>query len=184
VQRNTDSVARHLFLIGYRATGKTEVARVLGRRLGRTVIDLDAEISRKARRSIVEIFEQQGEIVFRRFETDLLTGISDREPAVVSLGGGSVKAEENQTFLRENGNVVWLKARPDSILARMGEDPGNKFNRPALTRHSSIREIEVLIEERSPIYAACADYTIETDDLSVDQVSEQIVKWWQAVDIK
>ena len=109
----------HLFLIGYRATGKSSVAIQLAKELQLPVVDLDQNIVERASKSIQEIFEQDGEEHFRELETRCLEALGDYPPAVVALGGGAVLAEANQNLLEQLGKAVWLQASVDQILQRL-----------------------------------------------------------------
>ncbi len=172
----------HLFLIGFRATGKSTVARRLSELLQRPFIDLDREICLSSGLSIAEIFKASGEAQFRELEAQQLRLVCNGPPSVIALGGGIVLLEQNRTCLQRYGRVAWLSASPVEIEARMHNDPDHFSNRPALTELSATDEVATILNERMPLYAACADYTIATDKLTVEQVAEKIAKWWQRVD--
>ena len=172
----------HLYLIGYRATGKTTIAQELSRILGRPALDLDQFITEHSRQTIAEIFEQSGEAGFREIESRLLGDVVRQSPAVISLGGGTILNEANRDLIADTGKSVWLRASSQNVLERMSGDPNNLDNRPALTNHPLLEEVEQQLAERTPIYSACADYTIDTDHHTPQQLAEQISIWWESVD--
>ena len=105
-----------LTLIGYRATGKTTLARLLAERLGWDWIDADVEIERRAGKSIARIFAEQGEPAFRDLEAQVIADLCRRDRLVLAAGGGAPLRPESRRAMREAGKVVWLvgPARDDS----------------------------------------------------------------------
>ena len=105
----------NIFLIGYRATGKTTVAKLLAKRLGWTSVDADDEIERLAGKTIAEIFADDGETVFRDLETTVIASLAKREQTVVALGGGGVMREEcrQQIVGRGKNHLADRVARDD-----------------------------------------------------------------------
>ena len=81
---------RHIYLTGYRGTGKTSVGALMARNLGRAIIDLDQVVEANAGKSIREIFAGGGEELFRKLETDALETVSGNDDSVISLGGGAI----------------------------------------------------------------------------------------------
>jgi shikimate kinase len=143
----------NIVLIGFMGTGKTAVADALARRLGWERIDTDALIVERAGMSIPDIFAQDGEPHF-----------------VVSTGGGCVMRVDNLRALRATGTVISLAARPDVIMARCKGDT----NRPLLQGENPLATIHELLGLRSPLYAQ-AHHTVDTSDLTIDQVVDAIV---------
>ena len=122
-----------LTLIGYRATGKTTLARLLAERLGWDWIDADVEIERRAGISIAQIFAERGEPAFRDLEAQVIADLCRRDRLIVAAGGGAPLRPESRRAMRLGGKVVWLTARPETILARMSGDATTATRRPDLT---------------------------------------------------
>jgi len=161
---------RNLILIGFMGTGKSAVGRRLSARLRRRRFDTDQWITREAGMSIPEIFERFGESAFRDLETQAAREVAGSRRLVVSTGGGIMGRDENVDLLRSNGLLVCLKARPDVILARTA--PWE--SRPMLRTTPDPRQaVEDLLAARAERYAL-ADRTVDTSDLSLDQVVEEI----------
>ena len=184
----------NLVLIGYRATGKTTLARCLAQRLGWDWIDADVEIERRAGKSISRIFAEQGEPAFRDLEAEVIaelcgpgawgdglrgimgqgTQVADR-PLVVAAGGGAPLRAENRRAMRQSGQVVWLTATPDTILARMTGDATTADRRPGLTNQSPREEIVQLLSRREPIYRELAHLIVDTEGKSPEQLADEIL---------
>ena len=168
-----------LILIGYRATGKTTLARMLGERLQLEAVDADLLIEQKAGRTIAEIFAEQGELAFRDVESQVIAELLLGEPCVVATGGGLPMRPENRVLLQRAGRVVWLKASPETILQRMFGDPETERMRPPLTNLPPLAEIERVLNERTPIYRETADLEVDTDNIPLPEMAERIATWFR-----
>ncbi len=184
-------------LIGYRGVGKSATAQALGQALAAaaggpqpSVVDTDDLVVRRAGCSIAAVFAQAGEPEFRRLESaalaDLLSARSPTAssqmaetdpPLIIATGGGLVLAEANRKWLSAAGPVIWLTARPETIVQRITGDAHSAVSRPALTGRSVTDEVASVLEFRRPIYRDLADFSVETDDSSPESVAKQIVEW-------
>lgn len=169
----------NIFLIGYRGSGKTTVGRCLAQRLGWSWLDADEELERRAGKSIQQIFTESGEGAFRDLESAVVADLARLDRHVLALGGGAVLREENRKVLVGSGKIVWLKALPETLQARIAADPTTGARRPNLTGQGGLGEIRDLLARREPIYAACADLQIDAEQLSPDQIARQIADWFQ-----
>jgi len=166
----------NLVLIGYRATGKTTLARLLAERLGWDWVDADVEIERRAGKPIARIFAEDGEPAFRDLESQVVADLCRSRGLVLAAGGGAPMREENRRRMRASGQVVWLVARPETILARMNADQTTAARRPSLTARDPLEEIVHLLEKRKPIYAATAHACVDTEGKSPEQLVEEILQ--------
>ncbi len=166
--------ARNIFLIGYRGTGKTTVARLLGARLDRKWVDADDELEKEAGRTIKQIFAEDGESVFRDLETRVLCRLATAEKRVVALGGGVILRDENRRILK-TGAVVWLQAAAETISQRVASDPTTDERRPNLTASGGYDEICRLLRDRLPLYQQCADVEVDTEGRTPDQIVDVIL---------
>lgn len=143
-----------LVLIGYRGSGKTTIGRGLATCLGRPFIDADELIVARASKSIREIFEQDGESAFRRYETEVLAESISRHGHVLSFGGGVIESEANRQLLRSADHViVYLRCDPQELLRRIERDAQSVQMRPPLTAlGGGIDEIRNVLARREPIY--------------------------------
>jgi shikimate kinase len=162
----------NIVLIGYRGTGKSTVAKILGQRLKRTVISTDAEIVKEAGQSIPLIVEQFGWDHFRVLETQMCQKLTGQDNLVIDTGGGLILKEENVKILKANGKIFWLTAMVETIVSRISGDT----QRPSLSGTKSfVEEIEEILTERTPKYQAAADHVIPTDQISPEQIAGTIL---------
>jgi shikimate kinase len=164
-----------LTLIGYRATGKTTLAELLARRLGWEWVDADVEIERRAGKSIAQIFAEDGEPAFRDLESQGIADLCRRDRLVLAAGGGAPMREENRLTIRQSGKVVWLTARPETILKRMSGDAATAERRPSLTGHAPLEEIVQLLARREPMYRETADFTVDTENRTPQELTAEIL---------
>ena len=103
---------QQIIIIGFMGTGKTTLARELGRKLNWLAVDLDELITRHEGRSPGEIIDHDGEHKFREIETQLLREVLGEGPArIIAVGGGAWTIAENRRLIAENGALtVWLDA--------------------------------------------------------------------------
>lgn len=161
-------------LIGYRATGKTSVGRVLADRLGWEFIDTDAEVERVAGRSIASIFADDGEEAFRKLEVEAIAANAVRTDCVLSLGGGAVMQAPNREAI-DPAFTVLLTATAESIHQRLSGDTATAEQRPNLTNQGGLAEVRAMLAKRNPTYQSCADATVDTEDADIEQIVEKIV---------
>jgi shikimate kinase len=160
-----------ILLVGMMGAGKTTTGKLVAHKLGWDYVDSDAEVEKETGLTVPELFGRDGEAAFRNAETDALRrGCASTRPAVVSVAGGAVLRAENRALLRSCGRVVWLRARPETLAARVGEGAG----RPLLQGNPAAALVG-LDTVRRPLYAEVADETIDVDDLSPDEVAARIV---------
>ena len=164
-------------LIGYRGTGKTSVGRALSALLKCDHLDSDHEIVRRAKRTIADIFAEDGETAFRDLEEKAIRELTGRDGQnVLSVGGGAILREANREALKSAGAVVWLKAEVASIHQRLSRGASSDTQRPSLTGKGMMEEITEVLHERTPLYAAAATHAIDTTGLRPSQIARQIVE--------
>ncbi len=170
---------QRLVLIGYRGTGQSTIGRLLAARLGWEFVDCDEWIEAAAGQSIAAIFAAEGESGFREREAAAIRAACSRPDRVIATGGGAVLRADNRQQLRQQSLIVWLLARPETILRRLTADPTSTQRRPALTDQPALLEIHTLLEQRRPLYESLADIRIDTDDLSPEAAVDAILTTWR-----
>ncbi len=167
----------NIVLIGYRGTGKSTVGKVLAARLGWPLVSTDAEIVRRAGRSVPEIVAQHGWEHFRDLESTVCRDFSARDGLIIDTGGGAILRQGNVACLKKNGMLFWLTASVETIASRIGRDT----QRPSLTGTKSfVEEIEEVLAVRTPKYQEAADHIVPTDGSTISQIVETIlssVQW-------
>ncbi len=169
---------KHIFLIGYRGSGKSTVARELATRLGLNTIDTDDWVEQRAGKSIRDIFKHEGEKKFRELETTSITRLVGKpEALVVSLGGGAVLSPRNREIIK-SGFCIWLQARPETLAERIAHDKNTADRRPRLTNSEDILdEVKRVLKDRTPLYEECAGCSINTEDKTIGDICEEIFLW-------
>jgi shikimate kinase len=163
-------VPTRIFLIGYRGSGKTTVARLLAPQLQFDWVDSDREIELRAGASITAIFAEQGEAAFRELETEVLVELCQRERTVVALGGGCIVRAQNRDLIAAAGPAVWLTAPVHVLGDRLREDPLTASIRPDLTPTGGPGEIEAVLKDRIGLYRQSATWEVDTQDKSPAEV--------------
>jgi len=167
---------RNIALIGFRATGKSSVGKILAQMLGCTFVDMDHYLTASAGREIECWVRLDGWESFRRAESELLQALGSKEDLVVATGGGVVLAPENREVLNKSFFTVWLKAGAETIHSRILSDPASAANRPPLSELPMEVEIRKLISEREPLYELCADIQLDSERTTPAQIAEKIME--------
>jgi shikimate kinase len=165
---------RNIALIGFRATGKSTVGKILARKLGRQFLDMDQRLTSEAGRDIAAWVKQDGWDSFRRAESGLLMLITLQKDLVVATGGGVVLDPQSRRVLRENFFTVWLKATPETIYSRLSSDPGSTQTRPSLSELPMKEEIEKVLCQREPFYSEVAAIEIDTEGKQTIRIADEI----------
>ena len=166
---------RNIALIGFRATGKTEVGKALGEKLGRVFMDMDRHLQACAGRDIACWVRSDGWESFRRAESELLGALGEKRGLVVATGGGVVCDPANREILKNKFFTVWLTATSGTIISRMRGDLQSGSTRPPLTDLPMMEEIEKLLDERARFYSQSADLVLETDGAEIEGLVNRIV---------
>ena len=140
----------NIIFIGMPGCGKSTVGQILAERLGKIFVDADSEIVELAGKPIPEIFAQDGEEVFREWETKALGTVGKSSGLVIATGGGCITKARNYPLLHQNGTIYWLKRD----LEKLPID-----GRPL----SQANRLVDLYAKRQPLYTAFADVVIDND---------------------
>jgi len=159
---------RPIALVGLMGAGKSTVARIVGRRLGGSVADLDAWVEEEAGCTVAEIFRREGEPGFRRREAACLSALLAAPPAVLACGGGAVIDPASRARLQSSCHVVWLEVSPEEAARRLN----GTTDRPLLDQ---VGDLETLLRSRTPAYAEAATRRVMTDGRTPDEVAEEVL---------
>jgi shikimate kinase len=152
----------HIFLIGYRATGKSTIGRLLAKRLRFDFVDTDRLICKTRNTEISSIVAKEGWEAFRRYEAEALSEAAGGARRVVATGGGAILHREQWQQIREKALVVWLSADLATLVARLSRSGKGNAARPSLTGGAIHAEIEVVLAERTPLYRESSHLQVDT----------------------
>ena len=161
---------KNIVLFGFMGTGKTAIARLLGERLDRPVVEMDDLIEEREGTTISRIFAEKGEAYFRQQERELVMNLSREGGKIIATGGGVVLNPVNIRDFEKTGIAVCLTARPEVILKRVE----NETYRPLLEVENRLKKIEKLLASRRPFYDR-VEHQISTSDLRVEEVVDRIL---------
>lgn len=161
---------QNLALIGFMGTGKSAVGRLVADILHFTFLDTDTVIEAWAGKSIVDIFEQEGEPAFREWERKIVEELTRRRKTVIATGGGLPANDANLASLKTHALVVCLWASPEKIWQRVR---GQK-HRPLLNDRDPLAKIGELLAVREPYYRQ-ADVLVNTGMRSLREVAQQVL---------
>jgi shikimate kinase len=161
-----------LFLVGFMASGKTTIGKLLAARLGWAFVDLDELVVAGAGRTVAEIFAAEGEAGFRRRETAAVRDAAARRRTVIATGGGAACREENLTAMLAAGPVVALAVSAEEAVRRAGPGSG----RPLLDgKADPVAAARGLLAARDPFYAR-ARLRIDTDGRTPTEIADAVVR--------
>ena len=162
----------NIILCGMMGVGKSTVGVRIAELTGRMWYDTDVVITDRHGR-ISDIFEYYGEAHFRSLETEVVRELSGRDGLVISTGGGLVLKPENSEMLKQNGKIFFMRASFETLLKRVRADE----TRPLLKNTGKTAEsLGKLLAQRTPVYEHVADYIVDTDGKSIDEVAKEIVR--------
>ena len=162
---------RNIFLIGMMGSGKSQTGPDLAKMINYAFVDTDDVIEKASKQSIADIFEKDGEKVFRDLEKQVLKEISQHHSLVIASGGGLVTVPENWGILHQ-GIVIWLDLDLKRSIKRLESD--NK-TRPLLIGDDLAENFSHIYESRKPIYLE-SDLRIEVEDQSPYEVATMIAE--------
>ncbi len=170
-----NSSNKNIIFIGYRATGKSTLAKYISDQTGLTHIDTDELIEQYAGISISNIFDKYGEMEFRRIESRVLSSVSANKNTLISTGAGVVERYQNRSIIKNMGIVILLLASVETICNRLRSQ---NTHRPRLIGEvvTLQEETRLKLKERTPYYDTLADYRISTDNESIKECGAKIIK--------
>ena len=162
---------KNIVLVGMMGAGKTTVGEFLSAKLNRELKDIDRVIEQEQKKSIIEIFTNDGEEAFRQLESETIEKFSNMSNLIISTGGGALEKANNLSNLQKNGIIIYLKADIEELFKRVK----NETQRPLLKEQDPLEVIKKLIKKREKFYLM-ADITIITDNKSPEKITEEIIK--------
>ncbi len=164
------TISGNVFLVGPMGVGKTSVGKRLAKLWHYHFYDSDQVIVEQTGVDIPFIFEKEGEAGFRQREASVIEHLSQLKNIVLATGGGAVLQQSNRNYLRQHGQVIYLYCSVNQQFERTRNDQ----NRPLLQTKNPYQKLQDLMRQRDPLYRVVADYVINTDNLTIKEVIEQI----------
>lgn len=162
---------KNIVLVGMMGAGKTTIGELLATKLNRELKDIDRVIEQEQKKSIIEIFTDDGEEAFRKLESETIEKFSNMSDLIISTGGGALEKANNLSNLQKNGIIIYLKADIEELFKRVK----NETQRPLLKEQDPLEVIKKLIKKREKFYLM-ANITIITDNKSPEKITEEIIK--------
>ena len=157
----------NIILIGMPSSGKSTLGKLVANKLDRRFIDIDEEIRKSIPMTIRDYILTHGEEEFRKRESEIVKEVAKYNSCVISTGGGVIKKEENMTYLKRNGKIIFIDRDLDDLTPTS--------SRPL---SSSRGDLVKLYEERYPLYIRYSDRVVKNDD-SLEKVTERIIKAYE-----
>ena len=146
----------NIILIGMPGCGKSTIGRLLAEKTGKYCVDADTEIEHMAQKTIPRMFAEDGEAVFRDYETKVLDALGKRSGLVIATGGGCVTKMRNYPLLHQNGTIFWLQRELDRLVTE---------GRPLST------DLAAMYRTRAPLYAQFADHILDNNGTLDDAIT-------------
>jgi len=167
--------AERIFLIGMMGSGKSHWLKQMAKWNKSVGYDLDALIEMNEEKTIAEIFNEDGEVYFRKVESKILRWFKEKKKYVVATGGGTACTQENMDWMKKEGVVIWLDESVDVLVKRLSTE---KAHRPLIS-HLSEQQLADFLEqklvERHPFYKQ-ADYRLTSDQTTEAGLKKLIQK--------
>ena len=158
----------NIILIGMPGSGKSTVGVILAKMLGLEYLDTDILIQKWENRTLQEIVDRDGHMVLRDIEERVLLSV-DCEQHVIATGGSAAYSESAMVHLKKNGITVFLHADLDALKRRI-----HNYETRGLAKHPN-QSFADLFNERLALYRKYCDFTIESSQLTQDQVCDAII---------
>ena len=162
----------NIFIVGPMGSGKSTVGKIIASELFLTFLDTDDEIEKNTGVTIDWIFDLEGEKGFRKRESDILNSLAEMNSIVLSTGGRIILSDQNRDILSARGSVFYLDTPIDVQLERTSKDQ----DRPLLKDGDPRKILTDLHKERESLYQSVADYIVETENRSSQEVANEIIK--------
>ena len=157
----------NIILIGFMCCGKSSVAARLAKISGLALFDTDRMIEQKYKKTVQDIFIQNGEEFFRKAEYGALKTAMAGDNRVIATGGGALTSPETAELIKSGGVKVYLKITPQTAKSR------NDGGRPLLANLTD-KELNDLFFAREKLYQSAADITVNAQNDSPEILAEKI----------
>ena len=168
-------IKKNLVLLGMMGVGKTGIGKYIARRLKINFFDIDKLIEKKNEMKITEIFKTKGEIYFRKEEEVVTIKYLNKKTSIISLGGGGFINDKIRKKVLSECFSVWLNVNLETLYMRLK----NSKKRPLIYKNNR-NTLEKIFMERKKIYSL-ADHEINCDNLSLNQITNKVIKLYEKI---
>lgn len=162
----------NIILCGMPCSGKTYLGKIAAERLSLNFIDTDELIIQKYFKShgqhvysppysitCRDIVLKEGEPFFRALEREVIEGLKHVQRSIIAIGSGAIAFENNIRYLKQIGELVYLKTPVQMLLER------NRNRKPfssLLDKNNIEKSFELLLQKRIPLYEKHCLHIIDT----------------------
>lgn len=168
---------KKIVLVGYMGSGKTKIGQLLAEKLDLTFRDLDFLIENELKKSVMEIFSDEGEVFFRKKEHEIFKKVIEEDASyILSTGGGTPCYANNHVYLQnEDVFSVYLKASIPVLVGRLKNEIAKRPLLHNLNDEETVEYIAKHLFDRSYYYNQCK-YTVVVDDKSPEEIVDEITR--------
>lgn len=159
---------KNAVLVGMPACGKSTIGVVLAKTMNKGFMDTDLLIQQREGKTLQTIINESGNEYFRQVEEKVLLEVNV-DNHVIATGGSAIYYEKAVEHFKENGQIVYIKVSLETILERL-----NNIKTRGVTLGEG-QTLEDLYEERVPLYEKYADIIIEAENLTIEEIVENII---------
>lgn len=150
-------------------SGKSHWGQIWAQKNGYTFYDLDVEIEKTTKLNVEQIFEKQGEDEFRELEKTHLRKFQNKKKFLLACGGGTPCFFDNLLWMKQHGQIIYLKATPDYILDRVMDETTKRPLLKEVNTSELLFFIQKKLKEREPYYLK-AHHILEVKTLADDSL--------------
>jgi len=160
----------NISLCGMMGSGKSAIGKILANKIDYNFIDVDKMIEINARKTIKEIFDEDGEEYFRNLEEKITINTLEHKETIVSLGGGAIINKKIRNYIKKHSYNIYLDVDIDILTKRLQ----NSKTRPLIYKKNLKKELINLMSIREKFYLK-ADLIIKNEK-NIIETTENIIK--------
>jgi len=161
-------MSKNIILIGMPGAGKSTVGVILAKTLGKSFLDTDLLIQEKENDLLQNIINNKGIEGFLEIEEKILSTMNYKN-TIIATGGSAIYSEKAMYKLKVDSFVIYLDLRLEEIILRLSNITTRGV---VLDKGQTIKDIYFV---RKPLYEKYADFTINCNGKSIEEVIYTII---------